>query len=242
MVAKRVYEGGFNTYGRSLGILMLETTTPRPPGDIGNARTFDYPVKYEVVDGATPVRVVREQDSELLEPFRKAAMSLVDQGVVAITTNCGFLLGFQTELSDCIPEVPVFTSSLLQIPLVKSMIAQEQQIGILSADEMKLKELDHPLLVENRNRLVIEGLATSEPFQEVLIDRSNDKLDLDLVGKEVINATERLITGNSIGAIIFECTNLRPYIQDVQEITGLPVFDYLTLADLAWQASKGTRY
>ena len=32
-----------------LGILMLNTRFPRPPGDIGNPETWPFPVRYEVV-------------------------------------------------------------------------------------------------------------------------------------------------------------------------------------------------
>ena len=38
----------------TLGLLMLQTRFPRPPGDIGHARTFDFPVRRKLVEGATP--------------------------------------------------------------------------------------------------------------------------------------------------------------------------------------------
>ena len=39
----------------SVGVLMLDTRFPRIPGDIGNAATFDFPVRYLRVAGASPV-------------------------------------------------------------------------------------------------------------------------------------------------------------------------------------------
>jgi Asp/Glu/hydantoin racemase len=238
----RTFSGGYNTYGAGLGVLMLDTSFPRPPGDVGNTKTFDYPVSYEVVENADPVRVVREQNPELLDPFVEAAQSLVEQGAVAITTGCGFLLMFQEELSARVPDVPVFTSSLLQIPVVKSMLAPDQQIGVLSADEQSLERIDHPVLTENEGRLVYEGVADSGAFQDVVIEQTNPELDLDVVEKDVVAAADRLVEDENVGAIIFECTNLRPYVETVQERTGLPVFDYLTLSDMAWRASQGTRF
>lgn len=41
--------GGYTHYGQEIGILMLDTVFPRIIGDIGNARTFDFPVCYKVV-------------------------------------------------------------------------------------------------------------------------------------------------------------------------------------------------
>lgn len=242
MSDNRRYSGGYHTYGAGVGVMMLDTRFPRPPGDVGNAQTYDYPVFYEVVDGADPIRVVRDQDPELLDPFVEAAQRLVDRGAVAITTGCGFLLMFQDELSARIPDVPLYTSSLLQIPLVKSMVTPEQKIGILSADENSLDQIDHPVLTENDERLVYEGVADSGAFQDVVIEQTNPELDLDAVGSDVVAAAERLVEGVDVGAIIFECTNLRPYVDDVQDATGLPVYDYLTLSDMAWRAASGTRF
>lgn len=241
MVEER-FTGGYHTYGAGLGVMMLDTTFPRPPGDVGNARTYEYPVHYEVVTDADPVRVVREQDPALIEPFVEAARTLVDRGAVAITTSCGFLLMFQEELSARVPEVPLFTSSLLQIPLVESMIAPEERIGIISADEESLAKIDHPVLSDRRDRLVIEGVAESEAFQSVIIEQTTATLDLDTVGADVEAAAQRLVEEDNIGAIIFECTNLRPYVDRVQSVTELPVFDFLTLADMAWRAGRGTRF
>lgn len=242
MANDRTFRGGYNTYGAGLGVLMLDTSFPRPPGDVGNATSFDYPIYYEIVDNADPVRVVREQNPDLLDPFIEAAQSLVEQGAVAITTGCGFLLMFQDELSTRVPEVPVFTSSLLQIPVVKSMLAPDQKIGVLSADENSLERINHPVLTENEDRLVYEGVADSGTFQDVVIEQTNPELDIDQVENDVVAAADRLVEGENIGAIILECTNLRPYVEAVQDRTGQPVYDYLTLSDMAWRASQGTRF
>ena len=86
---------------------MLDTVFPRIPGDIGNAATFSFPVRYKVVKGASPQRVVKEADTRLLEPFIEAARSLEKEGVKAIGTSCGFLAIFQRELADAV-DIPVF--------------------------------------------------------------------------------------------------------------------------------------
>lgn len=39
-------------YGQDIGILMLDTVFPRIPGDIGNARSYDLPVRYKAVKNA----------------------------------------------------------------------------------------------------------------------------------------------------------------------------------------------
>src|SRR5438093_1158496 len=61
--------GGFNQYGFTVGILMLDTRFPRIPGDMGNATTFPFPVRYHRVQGANPDLVVRRGAEGLLPAF-----------------------------------------------------------------------------------------------------------------------------------------------------------------------------
>ena len=109
--------GGFNQYGFTVGILMLDTRFPRIPGDMGHAATFPFPVRYHRVPGASPDLVVRRGAAGLLPAFVEGARQLEREGVGAVTTNCGFLVKYQAELAAAV-RVPVLTSSLLLVPLV----------------------------------------------------------------------------------------------------------------------------
>ena len=121
-----IVKGGRTNYGEPIGILMLDTKFPRIFGDIGNAETFSFPVRYKRVVGATPQRVVKEADPSLIEPFIEAAKELEQKGVSAITTSCGFLAIFQDYLADAV-DIPVFTSSLIQVPLVYRMLKKKPE-------------------------------------------------------------------------------------------------------------------
>src|SRR2546422_9205238 len=125
--------GGFNQYGFTVGILMLDTRFPRIPGDMGNAATFPFPVRYHRVAGADPDRVVRQGATGLLGAFVDGARQLEHEGVGAITTNCGFLVKFQRELAKSV-RVPVFTSSLLLVPLVHRVLPPGQRVGIMTVN------------------------------------------------------------------------------------------------------------
>ena len=96
MTSGRV-QGGFNQFGFTVGILMLDTQFPRIPGDMGNASTFPFPVRYQRVEGASPDLVVRRGAAGLLPAFVDGAQRLEHEGAGAITTNCGFLVQFQRE-------------------------------------------------------------------------------------------------------------------------------------------------
>src|SRR5687767_12146543 len=136
MTSGRV-RGGFNQYGFSVGILMLDTRFPRIPGDMGNATTFPFPVRYHRVAGASPDRVVRGGATGLLPAFVEGARALEREGVGAITTNCGFLVKFQRDLAASV-SVPVFTSSLLVVPLVHRMLPPGRRVGVLTVNAATL--------------------------------------------------------------------------------------------------------
>jgi hypothetical protein len=229
--------GGKNIYGFPIGILMLNTQFPRIPGEMGNAWTWDFPVLYKVVKGASPHRVVRESDPTLLEPFISAANELVKDGVEAVTTNCGFLAMFQRELADAIP-VPVFTSTLMMMPLVYRMLKPSQKIGVMSVNGSSLKPKHFEGVGASDIPYVIGGMETTEKghFYHTLIDDQLE-LDIDLARAEHREVASKLVAENpDIGAIILECTNMPPFANDVREVTGRPVFDIVTFVNFVYNS------
>src|SRR2546426_8657585 len=127
MTSGRV-RGGFNQYGVTVGILMLDTRFPRIPGDAGNAAPSPFPVRYHRVRGADPDLVVRRGAEGLLPAFVQGARALEGEGVGAITTSCRFLAKYQQELAAAV-RVPVFTSSLLMVPLVHRLLPAGRRGG-----------------------------------------------------------------------------------------------------------------
>ena len=99
---EKIVYGGKNVYGYDIGILMLDSKFPRIRGDVGNAKTWDFPVLYKTVVGGTPKKVVLELTEDDIEPFILAAKELEQAGVKAITTSCGFLALFQKQLANAV--------------------------------------------------------------------------------------------------------------------------------------------
>src|SRR5436309_14342329 len=121
--------GGFNQYGFTVGILMLDTRFPRIPGDMGNAASFPFPVRYERVAGADPDLVVRRGAAGLMPAFVEGARRLEAEGVGAITTNCGLRVKFQRGRASSVA-VQVLTSCLLLVPLVHRLLLPGRGVGI----------------------------------------------------------------------------------------------------------------
>jgi len=234
--------GGKNFYGFSVGILTLHTRFPRIPGDMVNATTFPFPVLYKRVEGASPHRVVREGDAALLEPFIRAAQELEQEGVQAITTNCGFLSMFQEQLAAAV-RVPVFTSSLMQVPLVYRMLPASQSVGILTIWKKTLTERHlRGAGIGQEIPVHIAGLETEKEFSRVILDDLNE-LDPDLAREEHERVALRLLQEHpDIGAFVLECTNMSPYSHAIQRVTGRPVFDIVSLVKYVHGALTQTGY
>ena len=230
-----IVKGGKNIYGIKIGILMLETIFPRIPGELGNATSFRYPVRYQIVKGASPNKVVREKDPSLLEPFIKGAQELEKFGVKAITTNCGFLAQFQPEMANAV-NIPFFSSSLMQIPMIYRMLKKDQKVGVLTVNGASLTPDLFKKIGGESIPIVVKGLEKEEEFTHVLLDNAF-MMNVDKSRAENVKVAKELIKENpDVGAIVLECTNMPPYAKAIQETVQLPVFDIFTLTDMVYNS------
>lgn len=165
------------------------------------------------------------------------ARKMEAQGVCAITTSCGFNAIFQRELADSV-SVPVFTSSLMQIPLVQNMLGKQQQVGVITAKKTALteKHLKH-VGVKNDISIHIEGLETCAEWNKIF-SSPNEEIDILTVEKDVIRIARSMMNMGDIGAFILECTDLPPFADAIRRATGRPVFDFVTLTNFIYQAIK----
>lgn len=221
--------------GAFLGVLMLDTRFPRPPGDIGNPETFSrhgIPVRFHVVAGASPERIVKQADPALLQPFVDAARAMVDQGATMITTSCGFLAAYQDTLANAVP-VPVVTSSLLQCK-------DFARPGILTFDAASLS----PAILAAAGvpqETPMQGMAPGCEFHRRIL-HNETQLDLVEAARNVVDAACRLVEFSpSVEDIVLECTNMPPYREAVARATGRRVHDIETLLVARWVEHGKTR-
>ena len=214
-------------HGVSIGILMLDTRFERFNGDVGNARTWPFPVQFRIVRDATPTRVTRPEGPDMLDAFKAAADELIDAGVDGITTTCGFLALYQKELAaHC--SVPVATSALLQVPVVERLLPRSKRAAILtfSAESLTARHLE---AVGADPRTPIYGMPAGSEFQRA-IREGDASVPFATLEREVLEVAEAAVRADaSIGALVLECTNLSPYSRQINRRTGLPVFDIVTL-------------
>jgi len=215
-------QGGKTVYGAAVGILMLETQFPRIHGDMGNALTWDFPVHYRVVRGATPDLVVRNDPTQLVDLFIEAGRDLVAMGCDGITTNCGFLALIQDQVKAALG-VPVATSSLMQVPMVQALLPTGKRVGVLTICKETLTPA-HLRAAGAPEDTPVGGTDGLRCFtRDILGDAA--AIDFEACRLDMIDGARALVADSpDLGAIVLECTNMVPYARDLRRVTGLPVF------------------
>lgn len=223
----RVRKPGQAWYGESIGILILDASYPCVPGNVGNASTFSFPVRYEKVQGASIDRLLNKQDPELATPFIQAARNLRDHGVKAITGACGFMAFFQQEVAAGI-DIPVFLSSLLQIPFIHQITGKK--VGIITANASCLTPKHFQATgIPQSLPMIIAGMENQTEFREAVLEEKGS-LDSSKIEQEVVQVAKKLVASNpDVGAILLECSDLPPYAKAIQQAVDLPVFDFFTM-------------
>lgn len=225
--AARETRGG---YGFHVGLLLLTKTNPFVPGDTANASTYDYPVVFRTVPGADSMRVL-SGDPDLEDAVVETAKELEALGVRGISSDCGFFLNYQDVVRRAV-KVPVFMSSLLQLPMVSALLGPDRTIGVITANSIKLgNRLLELSGVPAERRIAVKGLQDVPEWQKTVRDQG-PYLDTDAVQAEVVKLAKELQAENpNMGAIVLECSLLPVYANAVQEATGLPVFDFINVID-----------
>lgn len=233
-----IYYGrnGQYTGGEAIGILTLESSPVAfIPGDVNNASTYPFPVRYQHVRGFSVQKAIGK-DPSIFGTLLEAAQALQAQGVRAITGGCGFMGIHQSRLAKQI-DVPVFLSSLIQIPFISTLLGTGTQMGVITADSRNLTDdLLKQVGVLDASNLRIAGLENRSHFYGFGIQETGC-LDVDAVRAEVVETAEKLVADHpGIRALLLECSLLPPYARAVQAAVNLPVFDYVTMIKYVFTA------
>ncbi len=229
-------------YGMGLGIIVLDDAYPGFPGDVRNASAFPYPIQYEIAEGVDNHTLVWEQDkSPCLEPITRAARKLENMGCRAIAAECGYFAYFQKDIAGAV-DVPVFMSSLLQVPFIQQLIGSTKQVGIVCAQQRFLTD-DHlrNVGIDLDSNYLIAGSQDEYgcPEFDKLWDHEKrperpeafyDKAETDMIKI----CSEFCQRHPDIAAIMLECTGMQPFARAIQRAVDLPVFSWGTLLDYAY--------
>ncbi len=221
--------------------MLLDTFTPFIHGDVGNAASYPFPVRFKRIDGLTVKRIF-EHDLSLADAMVDGARELEDEGVRAITGDCGFMAIYQQKVKAAV-SVPVFLTSLLQIPFIQATLDDQSQIGVITASAASLTpDVLGQIGVNDTDALIIRGLEDKPHFHGAAIEETG-VLDSDKIREEVCDAAVQLVEANPrVRSILLECSILPPYAPAVSHAVGLPVYDYLTMINYVYSALVKTQF
>lgn len=235
-----IHPGGQNICGVSIGVLALESYFPKPPGHIKNPSSLNFTALYEMLDGITVPGLLANPDGEMKTRLIDAAKRLEAKGVRAITGSCGFLAIFQKEIAAAV-NIPVFVSSLIQVPLAHQMTGRT--VGVITASASSLTDRHLRGVGAENTPVVVQGLDHTEEFATVILRNERTEMDLEKVEAELLAAAEDMIARHpEIGPIVLECTDLPPYAHALQARLKRPVFDIITLSGMVHRAASQTPY
>ena len=220
------------TAGFAIGIIAVNLIYPKFPGNVANATTYPFPVLYKKVSFA--IERLFEGDSALKEEIIAAAKELEKEGVRAIVGACGYFAHFQREVAEAV-DIPVFLSSLCQLPLIKTSISSRKKIAILaaSADNINAEVLSKT--GTDMKRLVVADIGSLPAFHAICYGET--RLDNGKLTEEICQTVKDLLKREpDVGAILLECSDLPPYARAIQAVSGLPVFDFNTMIDMVYHA------
>jgi Asp/Glu/hydantoin racemase len=214
--------------GYSVGILYLDDCWyPVLPGNVANLSTYAFPVRLKKVPNCTTSRILNG-DLTLKDSIIQAAKELEAEGARAISAACGFFGNFQKEVAAAV-DIPVYLSSVVQVPWIATGLKPNQKIGVLTA---YAKGITSDFLkncgIQDLNAVVIKDLSEYQEFSAIIQDRGT--FDHEGVRHEAVHAAKELVNQDGdIAAILLECSDLPPYAATIQSEIGLPVYDFITL-------------
>jgi hypothetical protein len=224
----------------ALGILLLENAPLTLPGAMGAPDTFAYPTIHRTVPGAWVDNVVRG-DPAALEAYVEAGRELERAGAAAITTNCGFTVLYQAALSARLP-VPVATSSLLLLPLMARLLPRGRSIGVLTYDARRLSRahLDAAGVPDGTVPLAVGGIEGTGTWAELA--RPAPRVGPETLAADVLGAARALLGARpEVSSLLFECAAFCPVSPRARAELRVPVFDFVTLADILAASATGAR-
>lgn len=213
--------------GNPRGLEQLESL----PGNSTHPSTYPFPVLFKRVAGANYQSVLVSPDRRLVCTMVQAAESMIEQGVKAIITSCGFNAIFQKELAAAL-KVPIYTSALLQIPLIRASLGG-QKLAVITASKQDLKfEHFHAVGVTDMDGIEIYGMEEMPEWSKIS-RLPNQHISIEKVENELVSLAAAAQQDHpELGAILLECTDLPPFADAVRRAVNSQVYDLLTMVAL----------
>jgi len=234
-------------FGESIGMLAFGQWFPAIcHGHQSYTTTYNFPIRLKFVESPLlPDDIDEEKEKRYrgwnLSEWIKRAKELEGEGVKAIVTGCGITGTIQRELSNSV-NIPVFTSTILFVPLIFRTLKKGQKVGVLTASAELFTRWDNMLLrecgVDESIPVVISGMSESD-YCEIWWSQLNQGFNKKKVEEAIVEVALKMISDEpNIGAIVCECTEMPPYSEAIRNATDLPVFDAVDMVNYVYSLVK----
>ncbi len=225
-----------------LGVMLLDEVYPAFPGDVRNPSAYPFPIQYDVVTGIDIYALCAVEDKgPCLEPILAAARRLERFGCRAIIGECGYFAYFQPEVAAAV-DVPVFLSSLLQVPWLQQLIGPRADVGLLASSRKELTDTHlRKVGIDPDSNIVIVGAMDEYECPEFdslwevnkrpeipTADYAKAEADMVRICRDFVDRFP------SIRALVLECTGFQPFARAIQREIDIPVASFSTLLDYAY--------
>ena len=133
-------------------------------------------------------------------------------------------------------KVPVFMSSLLQLPLVRLMHGQQANIGVLTASKQALTPAHFANCAAPMESVYIRGMEGNPEFWETIIEGKRNDFDMPRLEAEIVGTARAFAEEKALDALVLECTDLSAFSAPIQRAINLPVYDINSLVEYAYYA------
>jgi len=234
-------------YGMGLGVMILDEVYPGFPGDVRNASAYPFPIQYEVMEGLNCYNICQNkgEDEVLVPSIVKAAKKLERMGVKAIIAECGYFAYFQKIIAGQV-NVPVFMSSLVQVPLAQLSLGPQKAVGIFCGVTSGMSDAHLTACgIDLNSNFYLYGCNEEkincpefmglwhEGYRKPLPEASYLKTE-----EQIVSQCQYFVDQHpDIGALVLECTGFQPFGRAIQRAVDLPVYDWSTLMDYAYSVT-----
>lgn len=237
-------------FGESIGMIVFEQWFPAiKHGHTTYMTTYDFPIRFKFIESPLapedmPEEQAREWHMWNLPEWIRCAKELEEEGVRAIVCGCGVTGAIHRALADSV-SIPVFTSSVLFVPVISRALKRGQKVGILTFGTERITRWDNKLLrecgIDESMPIVIKGMVESA-YAKAWHSQLTPDFNQEEVEQAIVNVAKEMVSANpEIGAIVLECTEMPLYSAAIQEATGLPVFDAVDMVKFVYNMVRPRR-
>jgi Asp/Glu/hydantoin racemase len=218
---------GAGKSGAKIGIMLLETTPDRLRGSLAHPDTFECDVKQDTLEGIWVDQILSASPAHA-PSFLQAAKRLERDGADVLVTNCGYSIVYQAAVQQSVG-IPAALSSLMLLPLLNALRSPSRKIGLLTYDAIKLTEahLRAAWPEYDARAVAIGGLQGTRSWSDMA--RNDAVYDVDQITADITIVVQRLMK-EDLQFLLVECAALCAFIPHLRSITGIPVFDIVSLA------------